>query len=70
MDIMDFEVVPHGADAQVDLKRGVVISTTKIVEPEKPGPFGTTSLHESDYPLYYFNIQANAAARIAAYMAK
>ena len=66
--IMDFEVVPHGADAQVDLKRGVVISTTKIVEPEKPGPFGTTSLHENDYPLYYFNIKANAAMRVAAYL--
>ncbi len=31
---------------------------------------GSASFHENDYPLYYFNIKANAAARVAAYLSK
>lgn len=64
------EFVPHVADAKIDLKRGVVITTTKAVEPEAPGPFGTASFHENDYPLYYYNIKANAEKRVAAYLSK
>ena len=71
MEIKDFEKVPNAADAKVDLKRGVVITTTKAVEPESASsPFGAASFHENDYPLYYFNIKANAAARVAAYLSK
>lgn len=62
--------MPNAADAQIDLKRGVVITTTKAVAPEEPGLFGTASFHENDYPLYYFNIKANVAARIAVYQRK
>ncbi len=68
MEIKDFEKVPNAADAKIDLKRGVVITTTKAVAPEgASSPFGATSFHENDYPLYYYNIKANAAVRVAAY---
>ena len=71
MEIKDFEKVPNAADAKIDLKRGVVITTTKAVEPEgASSPFGVASFHENDYPLYYYNIKDNVAKRIAAYKAK
>jgi hypothetical protein len=62
------EIVPHAADAQVNLKRGVVITTTKVVAPVSGiTAFGPGSFHENDYDLYYNNIKANVAARVAAY---
>jgi len=62
------ETVPHAADAQVNLKRGVVVTTTKAMEPISGTPiFGPASFHNGDYALYYYNIKANVAARIAAY---
>ena len=61
------ELYPHAADAKIDLKRGVVITTTKAVAPETVDLFGPASFHENDYPLYYFNIKANVATRVAAY---
>ena len=61
------ELYPHVADAKIDLKRGVVITTTKAVAPETVDLFGPASFHENDYPLYYYNIKANAATRVAAY---
>ena len=62
------EYVPNAADAKIDLKRGVIITTTKTLEPMPgPKPFGNASYHNGDYALYYFNIKANVAARIAAY---
>ena len=65
------EKVANAADAKIDLKRGVVITTTKAVAPEDPsGPFGPSSFHENDYPLYYFNIKANIATRLAAFKNK
>ena len=65
------EVVPHAADAQLNLKRGVVVTTTKAVAPVSyTTVFGPASYHESDYSLYYNNIKANVAARIAAYNEK
>ena len=69
MEVKDFEKVPNAADAQIDLKRGVVITTTKAVAPEgASSPFGSASFHENDYPLYYYNIKENAATRVAAYL--
>lgn len=61
------EDYPHAADAKIDLKRGVVITTSKAVAPETFPLFGPASFHENDYPLYYYNIKANAATRVAAY---
>ena len=65
------EIVPHAADAQIDLKRGVVITTTKAMEPMPgPVPFGNASFHSGDYAFYYNNIKDNVAKRIAAYKVK
>lgn len=64
------EIVPKAADAQLNLKRGVVITTTKAMEPVAGTTvFGPASYHEGDYALYYNNIKANVAARIEAYLA-
>ena len=61
------EDYPHAADAKIDLKRGVVITTTKAVAPKTFPLFGPGSFHENDYPLYYYNFKANVAKRVAAY---
>lgn len=62
------EIIPNAADAQVNLERGVIITTTKAVEPVSGTTiFGPASYHESDYSLYYNNIKANVATRVAAY---
>ena len=62
------ENIPNAADAQINLKRGVIITTSKAMEPMPgPEPFGTASFHSGDYALYYYNIKANVATRIAAY---
>ena len=65
------EIVPNAADAQINLQRGVIITTTKVMEPMPgPVPFGMASFHSGDYALYYNNIKDNVAKRIAAYQAK
>ena len=64
------EVVPNAADAQVNLKRGVVVTTTTAMEPIPAAVFGPASFHNGDYSLYYNNIKDNVAKRIAAYMSK
>ena len=61
------EKVANAAEAKIDLKRGVVFTTTKAVAPETAAVFGPASFHENDYPLYYFNIKANIATRIESY---
>ena len=62
------EKVPHVADAKVNLKRGTVITTVKDVPPVTGTDFfGPGSFHEVDYELYFFNIKANVAERVAAY---
>ena len=62
------ETVPHAADAQINLERGVIITTSKVMEPMPgPIPFGMASFHSGDYALYYNNIKQNVATRIAAY---
>ena len=62
------ENVPNAADAQINLKRGVVVTTTKAMEPMPgPKPFGYASYHSGDYALYYNNIKQNVATRVAAY---
>ncbi len=62
------EEIPKAADAKLNLKRGVVITTTKALPPvEGTTVFGPASFHNGDYALYYNNIKANVATRIAAY---
>jgi hypothetical protein len=57
-----FEKVPQYADAKINKTKGALITTanlTGIIQPMGPG-----ILHSYDYPLYYFNLRANAAERI------
>lgn len=57
-----FVKVPQCANAIINKSKGSLITTTNltgIVQPAGPG-----ILHGYDYPLYYFNLRANAAERI------
>jgi len=60
------------ADATVNKARGVVICSTADVNKLSPGnallPKGV--YHSFDYPFYFFDIQANAAERVASYLKK
>ena len=65
------EIVPNAADAQLNIKRGVIITTTKVLSPIPITTiFGPGSYHNGDYALYYNNIKDNVAKRIAAYQSK
>jgi len=63
-----------GADAQINLARGTVVTNAKVEEvPEdlaKVGTefFGPDGRHGNDYTYYYNNIKANVAKRVAAYL--
>ena len=66
-----------GADAQVDLKRGVVICHADypfIGEGEANdlavSLFGTESFHNGDYALCFDNIKQNVKTRIDSYLEK
>ena len=69
-----YEFMDVGADAQVKVERGVVVTTA----PTEPLPeelaeiakiFGPDGRHASDYSYYYNNIKDNVAKRIATYKA-
>lgn len=67
-----FHKVPGYADAQVDTAKGVLITTTPDVQTWSPGgakAFPRGVFHSFDYPFYYFDVQANAKARVDAYLA-
>ena len=56
-------------DAQVNFARGTVITNAKA-EPNEMVEFaGPQSYHQDDYSIFYNNIKANVAKRIAAYKA-
>ncbi|MBO4648871.1 MAG: DUF3089 domain-containing protein [Lentisphaeria bacterium] len=59
-----------GADAQVVLARGVIVTNAKWDHPADPAFFGPQSFHEDDYTFYYNNLEDNVAMRIAAYKAR
>ena len=62
-----------GADAQVDIKRGVIVShadypyITDAYGEELASLFGKESYHNSEYTLFYNNIKENVRKRIAAF---
>ncbi|MDO4289397.1 MAG: DUF3089 domain-containing protein [Eubacterium sp.] len=62
---------PHFADAQLDLKRGVVVCSTvpaadfRVIGQEAAFPQGV--MHTADYPLYYYDLRKNAEERAAAW---
>ena len=63
-----------GADAQINLARGVVVTHAKAdplpedVAKVVAGFFGPDGRHGSDYTYFYSNIKANVAKRVAAYL--
>ena len=66
--------VKNLANARVDKAKGVVIcSTIDASQPpyyKGPGGFPEGVLHPWDYPLYFFDVRANAADRVARYFAE
>ena len=72
--VMDMDAgVPEfsdiGADAQVNVERGVVVTNADAEEVEELLIlFGPQSFHTGDYAFYYMNIRDNVAKRIAAYL--
>jgi hypothetical protein len=74
METGDMEYRDVGADAQVDLKRGVIICHADypfIGEGEADdlavSLFGTESFHNGDYPFFFNNIRQNVKTRIDSY---
>ena len=65
----EYEITDIGADAQLVLDRGVILTNTDYDEIAPADFFGPQSYHEDDYALYYNNIKDNVAKRIAAYQA-
>ena len=64
-----YEIGDAGADAQLVLERGVVLTNTQSDPIDLVDFFGPQSFHNDDYTFYYNNIKDNVAKRIAAYMA-
>jgi len=62
-----YEITDIGADAQVVLKRGVIVTNAGYDHPAPAEFFGPQSYHEDDYTFYYNNLKDNVAKRIAAY---
>jgi hypothetical protein len=58
-----------GADAQINLARGVIVTNAKAAPVPMADFFGPASFHDNDYTFYYNNIRDNVAKRIAAYKA-
>lgn len=63
--------VAHYADATVDTSKGVIVASTPDESqwsPGKAGGFPAGVYHQYDYSFYYFDLQANARARVEAYL--
>ena len=71
----ELEIVDRGADAQVFPDRGVVVTHAKGEDMSEDKAsvasyfFGPDGRHGEDYALYYCNLKANVAKRVAAYKA-
>lgn len=65
-----YEITDIGADAQVVLARGVIVTNAKYDHPAAAEFFGPQSFHEDDYTFYYNNLKDNVAKRIAAYQSR
>ena len=70
------EIADVGADAQINLARGVVVTNAKVppvpedVAKASAAFFGEDGRHAYDYMYYYNNIKENANKRVAAYLSK
>ena len=60
------------ADARIDTAKGELVCSTVSTATLDPGNSLVAAgiFHNYDYPLYYFDLRANAANRIARYLAK
>lgn len=63
------EIRDIGADAQVVLDRGTIVTNADYAPIDAAEFFGPASFHNGDYALFYNNIKDNVAKRIAAYQA-
>ena len=61
------EIRDIGADAQVNLARGTVVTNAAATPNEMQEFAGPQSYHQDDYSIYYNNVKENVAKRIAAY---
>lgn len=72
----ELEIGDMGADAQVNLARGVVVTNAKAYPMDEESAkvaaeyFGPDGRHGEDYVYYYNNIKDNVAKRVAAYQNK
>lgn len=69
LETLQNEITDVGADAQVNVARGVVVTNPQCDPNPLTDIFGPASFHDNDYSLYYNNIKDNVAKRIAVYMA-
>jgi hypothetical protein len=62
--------LPHYADAQISIERGVVICSSVDVNKLSPGNqvFPKGVYHHYDYLFYYYNLRENAALRTAIFL--
>lgn len=65
-----YEIGDVGADAQINLARGVIVTNAKAAPIALPEFFGEASFHDDDYTFYYNNLKDNVAKRIATYKSK
>lgn len=65
----EYEITDIGADAQLNLERGVVVTNADADPISMADAFGPQSFHNGDYPFFFENIKDNVAKRIAAYQA-
>ena len=63
------EIRDIDGDAQVCLARGTVVTNAKAIPNEMTDLAGPQCFHQDDYAIFYNNIKANVAKRIAAYKA-
>ena len=61
------EIRDIGGDAQVCLARGTVVTNAAAIPNEMTDLAGPQCYHQDDYSIFYNNIKANVAKRIAAY---
>ena len=57
-----------GGDAQVCLARGTVVTHADAIPNDMVELAGPQSYHQDDYAIFYNNIKANVAKRVAAYL--
>ena len=64
------EIRDIDGDAQVCIARGTVVTNAKAIPNEMVELAGPQCYHQDDYSIFYNNIKANVAKRIAAWKAK